>query len=111
MKFIKGYKAVALIQIFVCLCFFINPGIEMHGFWYGLINFTGAGILFTGSLLAYYDPKKWTLWLMLLTMSVLIIINTTFLISQGVFLVYGFPLIAYDLLFVVINLHFLGKGL
>jgi len=111
MKFVKGYRAVALIQIFMCLCFFINPGTEAYGRLFGVISFVGAGVLFFGSLLAYITPKRWTLWLMALTMLCLIAFNSVWFVWHGVFMTTGFPLIAYDLMFVVANMHFLGKGL
>ena len=111
LKYIKDYKIVALIQIFMCVCFFINPGAEAYGDVFGLVNFIGAGILFFGSILAYFDPKRWTMWLLAITMLVLIACNMVLFIWSGNFLTTGFPLIAYDSLFVVANMHFLGKGL
>ena len=111
MKFIRGYKSIALVQIFMCVCFFFHPGFE-YGTWFAHINFVGAGVLFFGSLLAYFDTaKKWTCWLLIGTMITLIAVNTPLLIIGGTFLTTGFSLIAYDILFVVGNLHFLGKGL
>ena len=110
-KFIKGYRAVALVQILTSLCFFVNPGTEAYGGLYGVITFVGAGMLFFGSILAYFSPKRWTLWLMAGTMIFFIIFNSVWFIWHGVFISSGFPLIAYDCLFVVANLHFLGRGL
>ena len=111
MKYVKGYRSVSLIQIFMCVCFFINPGFEAYGKWFGNINFFGAGILFGGALLAYFEPRRWMLWLLAGTMLCLITFNSIWFVFYGVFLASGFPLIAYDTLFVVANLHFLGKGL
>jgi len=110
-KYFKGYKAVALIQIFMSLCFFINPGTEIYGAWFGVINFFTAGILFFGSCLAYVSPKRWTLWLLTATMFFIIVFNSIWFISGGTFFTTGFSVITYDTLFVVTTLHFLGKGL
>ena len=110
-KIVQGYRAVALIEMLICVCFFANAGGDTYGMIYNIINFGGAGILFFGSLLAYFEPKKWTLRLMLVTMLCLIAFNTGWFVSHGVFMTTGFPLIAYDTLFVVANLHFLGRGL
>jgi len=110
-KYIRGYKIVALIQIFMCVCFFINPGTDAYGAWFGILNFAGAGVLFFGSILAYFDPKQWTLWLLAITMLVLIFLNVAWFTWNNVFITTGFPLIAYDCLFVVVNMHFLGRGL
>jgi len=94
-----------------CVGFFFNPGTAVYGAIYGVINFFGAGAIFTGSLFAFYSPKKWILWTLIITMSGLILFNSVWFMSHGVFMTTGFPLIAYDLLFVVVNFHFLGKGL
>ena len=111
MKYLKGYKAVALIEILICICFFLNTWSSTYGMLFNIVNDFGAGILFFGSILAYFESKKWTLWLMVYTMLCLIGFNTIMFIWQGVFLTTGFALIAYDTLFVIANLHFLGKGL
>ena len=110
-KMVRGYRALALIELFVCACFFANTGRSIYGTLFDIVNSTGAGILFFGSLLAYFDPRKWLLWLMTAAMLCLIAFNTVCFAWQGVFMTVGFPLIAYDTLFVVGNLHFLGKGL
>lgn len=111
MKYIKGYRAVALVEIFVCICFFLTAWSDTYGMFFNVVNNFGAGILFFGSLLAYFDAKKWVLWLMIATMLCLIAFNSFWFVSRGVFFSTGFPLVAYDILFVVGNLHFLGKGL
>ncbi|MDR2712565.1 MAG: hypothetical protein LBB91_05565 [Clostridiales bacterium] len=111
MKLLQGYKAIALIEMLVCLCFFLNVGGEVYGAFFNVINFFGAGILFFASFFAYFDSKKWMLWLMSGTMLCLIIFNTIWFACHGMFLATGFPLIAYDTLFVIVNFHFLGKGL
>ena len=111
MRVFRGYRAVALIQLFMCLCFFINPGTEHYGALFGIANFFAAGIFVVGTLLSYFDPKRWTLWLTAATMFCIMIFNSVWFISQGVFMTTGFPLIAYDALFIVANLHFLGRGL
>ena len=109
-KLIKGYRIIALIQIFMCICFALEPGGKAHGEMFGAINFIGAGVLFIGSILAYIKQEKWKLWALSVTMIILIFFNTVWFIQRGDFLT-GFPLIGYDVLFVVANLHFLGKGL
>jgi hypothetical protein len=110
-KFIKGYKAIALMQILVSIVFFFNPGTDLYGRLYGFVNFFGAGILFSAALLAYFSAKRWKLWLLTITMAILVVFNTVWFIIHSTFFATGFPLIAYDLLFIIANLHFLGKGL
>ena len=111
MKFFRGYRSVTLLSMLVCTGFFINPGADVYGLWFGIINFFGAGIVFTASLFAYFEPRKWMLATLVCALSVLTVFNAAWFIAYGVFTTTGYPLIAYDLLAVVTNLHFLGKGL
>ena len=110
-KWVRGYKGIALLQILVCAAFFINPGSESYGDVFGYVNFLGAGILFFGSIIAYFEQRKWTLQLLSAAMTLLIAFNIPWFIVHGDFLSTGFPLIAYDALFVIANLHYLGKGI
>jgi len=111
MKYIRGYRGVALLQMLTCVGFLINPVTSVYGFWFGLINFFGAGVIFTGSALAWFNTQKVLLWTLVFTMSCLTAYNAVWFILSGVFITTGFPLIAYDLLFIITNLHFLGRGL
>ena len=111
MKYLRGYRAVALLQMLVSIGFFASPTLEIYGTVFGIINFFGAGILFSGSLLAYIKPIKWIIMLMISTMICMICFNTVWFAWHGVFLSTGFPLIAYNTLFTITSLHFLGKGL
>ncbi|MDR1565537.1 MAG: hypothetical protein LBS74_11325 [Oscillospiraceae bacterium] len=108
---LKGYKGVALLEIAVCVLFFINVGAGQYGKLFDIVNSVGAGILFFGSLMAYFKPRKWTLWMTTYTMLLLIVFNTATFFVRGTFFSTGFPLIAYDTLFIIANLHFCGKGL
>jgi len=110
MKYIKNYRAVALLLMLICVGFFVSPGTEPYGLLFGVVNFFGAGVLFTASLLAYISPKGWLLTTIVTTMIFLIIFNAVWFSSYGVFLSTGFPLIGYDLMVVVVNLHYLGIG-
>ncbi len=111
MRLLRGYRPIALLQMFVSACFFLNPGTESYGTLFGIIHFFTGGILFFSGLLAFIKPHKWKLWLSMITMALLIVLNTAWFISRGTFLTTGFPIIAYDLLAIVANLHYLGKGL
>lgn len=111
MRFVRGYKSVALLQILMCAGFFVNPGTDVYGTVFGVANFFGAGLITVGSALAYFKPKKLILRALVATMTALIVFNSCWFILAGVFFTTGFPLIGYDLLFVVTNLHFLGWGL
>ena len=111
MKYLRGYRAIALLQIIVSLAFFTTPAFRTYGTFFGVVNAFGAGVLLMGSLLAYFRPAKWILTLMIATMLCLIVFNTIWFFAHSAFLSTGFPLVAYDLLFVLSTLHFLGKGL
>ncbi len=93
------------------VCFLLNPGTQTYGALYGFVNFFGAGILVIGEILSYIEVEKWKLVLLTITMSVLTVFNTIWFIMDGTFFQTGFPLIAYNVLFIVAHLHFLGKGL
>ncbi len=106
-----GYRPIALLQMFVSACFIFNPGTQDYGVIFGFIHFFTGGILFCAGLLAFIEATKWKLWLSIYTMAFLIVLNTVWFIIQGTFIASGFPIIGYDLLAIVANLHFIGKGL
>jgi hypothetical protein len=111
MEYIRGYRSLALLQMLMCIGFFFNINSQTYGLVFNIYNFFGAGILFLGSIFAYFKPQRYLLWTMIITMMCLIIFNVIWFIYYGVFLETGFPLIAYDILFIIGNFHFLGKGL
>jgi len=108
MKYLRGYRGVALLQILVCLGFIADPGGRAYGPMFGLINWYGAGVILVGSALAYVKPHAWILRMLAAAMAVLIVFNAVWFFGSGAFMTTGFPLIAYDLLFILVNLHFLG---
>ena len=110
-KYLKGYKAVAILQIFVSLSFFTNPALHAYGTFFGVINSFGAGVLLTGSLLSYFSPKRWILLLMIAMMSCMIFFNAVWFIYYNVLFATGFPLIAYDVLFIVNTCDYVGRSL
>ena len=111
LRLLKGYKALALVEIGMCICFFLYADGDIYGTLYSAINFFAAGFLLVIASLAYFNAKKWRLWVILWATVLLTIINLIWFITNGVFISVGFPLIAYNLLFITGNLHFLGKGL
>ena len=111
LNFMRGYRAVALVEIIICIFFFLNIDGGAYGKLFDIINAFGAGILFTASLLVYHNSKRWMLWTMVFTMFFLILFNSAWFIIYGVFVTTGFPLIAYDILFSFVTLQYLGKGL
>jgi hypothetical protein len=111
MKLLMSYKPIALLQMFVSACFFLNPGTQSYGTVFGTIHFFTGGILFCAGLLSFIEARKWKLWLSTCTMLLLIALNSVWFIVHGTFITTGFMIIGYDLLAVVANLHFLGKGL
>jgi hypothetical protein len=96
----------------MCICFFLNPGYT-YGTLFAGINNVGTWVLLIASLIAYVSdtPKRWTCGLIAITTMCLVVFNLPWLIYSGGFLTGGFMLIAYDLLHIVANLHFLGIGL
>ncbi len=110
MKYIRGYRGIALIQMFMSICFFFNQGVQGHGAIYGFFNFFGAGVLFFGTIVTYIRVETWKLVTLIITMAVLTVFNLVTYIIDDVLFSTGFPLIAYNLLYIVGNLHFLGKG-
>ena len=111
LRFVKGYKKIAIIQVLMCICFFISQDQVLGGKLFWPVNLFGTGALLVGSIWAYVSTHRGILWTMAVTMMCLIVFNTVWFICEGAFMSEGFTLIAYDTLFVVANLHFLGKGL
>lgn len=111
MNLLKDYRSVALIEIFVCICFMFSPTISQNGELFNIFSFCATGILFSASLLAFIEARRWKLWLLCITMSIVTVVSIATSLYHRDFLTTGFPLIAYNVLFIVANLHFLGKGL
>jgi len=109
-KCLRGYKAVAVLQILVSLGFFANPVFGQYGPAYGIINFMGAGVLLAGSALSCFKLSRWALELMICAMIALTCFNTIWFLLHGAFLSTGFPLIAYNILFVLTTFHYLIRG-
>ncbi len=111
MGFIKGFRSIALIEIFVCVCFLLSPTVTENKNWFSVFSYCSTGVLLAASILAFIEARKWKLWLLCYTMTGVTAVSIGVSIYRGDFLTTGFPLIAYNVLFIVANLHFLGKGL
>lgn len=111
MGFLKGFRSIALIEICVCICFLFSPTISQDGEAFKIFSFCASGVLLTASVLAFIEARRWKLWLLCITMSIVTVVSIILSIYRGDFLTASFPLIAYNILFIVANLHFLGRGL
>jgi predicted ferric reductase len=108
---LKGYRAVALIEIFVCVCFLFNPSTGQTRDWFTVFSYAMTGVMLVGSLLAMIETRRWKLTMLVIITIVLTIVEIILSITSNTFFASGFSLIAFNLLFIVANLHFLGKGL
>jgi hypothetical protein len=90
--------------------FLLNQGGRGYGAVYGFVNFFGAGVLLFGTIVTYIRVEKWKLVMLTIAMAVLTVFNVVTYIIDGALFTTGFPLIAYNLLYIVGHLHFLGKG-
>ncbi len=111
MRFLKGFRAIALIEILVCIAFLFSPTITQRGGFFVIFSYCATGVLLTGSVFAFIEASKWKLWLLCIAMSIVTVVSIVTSIYFGSLFTTDFPLIAYNLLFIVANLHFLGKGL
>ena len=108
-KYLKGYKSIAVIQMLLCICYFLNLWSSPHGEIYGIVKFIFAGALFFGSILAYQAPRRWILSMLMVLMLIMAVFNIFWFVWQGTFITVGFPLVGYNVLYIIANLHFLGK--
>lgn len=111
MKFLRGYRTVALIEMFVCVCFLLSPNTGQTNDWFEVFSYCVTGIMLASSTLTLIEARRWKLWLLIGTALLTIVVDIILSALQGNFLTDKFTLVAFNMLFIVANLHFMGKGL